>query len=39
MGMNFVYTAVGLTAGAARLPLSWTTLATVLGASTLALLL
>jgi len=39
MGMNYVYTAVGLTAGAARLPLSWTTMATILGTTTLALLL
>ncbi|KAF2423480.1 hypothetical protein EJ08DRAFT_596045 [Tothia fuscella] len=39
MGMNFVYTATGLTAGAASLPVSWTTMLTVLGAFVFAALL
>ncbi|KAE9972529.1 hypothetical protein BLS_003974 [Venturia inaequalis] len=39
MGMNFVYTATGLTAGAARFIPSSSTLATILGTSLLALFL
>jgi len=39
MGMNFVYTAVGLTSGAVRLPISSTTFGAILVASVFAVLL